>query len=149
MMDSLIRDQGSGARNTIAETLEKLWPALQSHPTRRFLLDGEPPIEIWICRNGTEPTELEVQRSGQISCLVANKPRVAALVLSFLPTRVVADVACHGIGTPTMLQVDYPALVAEAERRRTMIRPTGGRNGHRSGGRPTQRDKRGSWRKGR
>jgi hypothetical protein len=149
MMDSLIRDQGGGGRDAIAETLAKLWPTLHSHPARRFLLDAESPIEIWMCRDGMEPSEPEVRRSGQIGCLVANKQRVAILVLSFVPTGGIADVACRYIGAPTVLQVDYTELAHEAERRRTMVRPTDDRNGRRSGGRPGPRNKRGSRGKGR
>ena len=149
MMDSLIRDQGSDTRDAVAETLAKLRRTLRKHSARHFLLPGEVPIDIWICRNGTEPTRPAVKRSGQIGCLIGGKLQSAVLVLSFLPTGAIANIACHYVGAPAVLQLDYPELLAEAERRRTMIRPAAGRNGRQGGVRPGRRDKRGSRKKGR
>lgn len=149
MMDSLIRDLSSGARNAMAETLAKLWPTLQKHPARRFLMGDEQPIEIWMCRDGMEPTNPEMQRSAQISCLAVNKPQLAVLVLSFLPTGGIANVVCHRVGAPTVLQIDYPELVGEAEHRCTTIRLADGRNHLQSGSRQGRRDKRDSRQRGR
>ena len=141
MMDSWIRNQSGAARDAMAKTMATLWRTLQQRPSRHFLRGDEPPVEVWMCRSGMEPAKVEMQRSGQINCLLTNKPRLAVLVLSFLPTGAIVNVACHLVDAPTVLQVEYPELVAEAKRRRTTSRPVDDRNGSRSGGRPTRRDK--------
>lgn len=122
MMDSSIRDRSSDARQTIADALADPRTTLQARPVRRFIAGGEAPIEICMCRNGMEPTKPDTHRSGQISCLAANKPHVLVLVLSFLPNGKIVNVACHRASAPTVLQIDYPELATEAERRRAMIR---------------------------
>ena len=123
-MDSLLRDQSGETRDDIAEALAKLWPLLQQFQSRRFLLGADQPFEIWICRRDGEPTEDEIQRYGQIGCLIEKKPRMAVLVLSFLPTGAISGVLCHSVNAPTMAQVDYPELITEAERQRTTHQAT-------------------------
>jgi hypothetical protein len=122
-IDSLIRDQDGNTRKVMATTLANLWPTLQRQPSRHFLLGGDGPMEVWMCRSGAEPNMPEVQRSGQISCIIERQPHIAVLVLSLLPTGVTVSVTCHVVGAPTAVQRNYPELVAEANQRRTMIRP--------------------------
>jgi hypothetical protein len=77
-----------------------------------------------MCRNGMETRELEVRRSGQISCLAIDKPQVAVLVLSYFATRKIANISCYSVDAPSLLQINYPELAAESKRRRSMVTPT-------------------------
>jgi hypothetical protein len=121
-IDAWIRDQSGEMRSYIADTIGKLWPTLQEFPTRRFLLGAELPVEIWMCRSGREPMEMELQRSGQISCVVTSAPRLAVLILSFSQTRAITNVAYRSVSAPTLLQIDYLDVVAEAKRRQKLVK---------------------------
>lgn len=117
-VDMLLRDFGEG-RGDFDRMMSDLIPTLAKFPRRRFQMGSEAPIQVWLCREGSTPTAAEVRRQGEIACLVAQAARMPVLVSSLDLSERITGLQLIWIKAPSILQVDYPELNAEAERARS------------------------------
>lgn len=141
MMDACLRDMGSDMREDFARTISDLIPTLEQHPRRRFQLGGDDPIQVWVCRLGAFPGDLELRSHAEAGCLIDGARRIAVLMMGLDPQGRIGGLACVSVATPSILRTDYGALKAEADRLRAKAtlsrakKPEGrgrpGRNRHR------------------
>jgi hypothetical protein len=117
-MDAHIRNLGGEGRSNFAEFLTELKSTLHEHPKRRFLLGDESPMQVWVCRDNTEPSPEEMRYQGEVSCLAANAARVIVLRLSYNKDGGVARLACTSFASPLVIQANYADLKREADRQR-------------------------------
>lgn len=126
LVDAHLRNLGGKGRQNFVTMLGDLKATLSEYPLRRFLIGGDgTPILVWLCRRGSEPSQDEMQRQGQISCLAAGVPMVPALRLSFSSEGKIVDAACSSFLSPTVIQANYPDLLREAERQKTRLKTIG------------------------
>lgn len=118
--DAHLRDSGGDGRNDIVRFLSKLEPTLEQHPRRRFDISGEDNLQIWICRVGEEPSDNDLRRYAQASCLTFEKSRSLVLTLSYSRVGVIALVKCSIVPAPSILQNDLDEIkrLAVAQRGR-------------------------------
>jgi hypothetical protein len=125
-VDAHLRNLGGKGRQNFVTMLGDLKATLSDFPLRRFLIGGDgTPILVWLCHRGSEPSQEEMQRQGQISCLTAGVPMVQALRLSFSSEGKIVDTACSSFFAPTVIQTNYPALLREAERQKARLKTIG------------------------
>ena len=117
-VDAFVRNLGGPGRNDLAELMVELRLTLARFPARRFLYGAEDPLQVWVCRAGTEPSPAVVQYQGQVGSLLSDRAIVRVLVLSHNPKLEIVGVQCTTVGPPIILQVNYPELHREAERQR-------------------------------
>ena len=55
-VDAFIRTLGGAGRNDLAQCMAKIKPTLTQYPARRFLYGTEDPLQVWVCRAGSEPS---------------------------------------------------------------------------------------------
>lgn len=120
-MDSHIRNLGEEGRDDLARFLGELIPTLNKFPARRMLYGDDEPLQIWLCRAGSEPTADSVLYQGQVASLFAKGTTVKILTLSYNTDREIVAVACRFVGPPTILQMNYPNLLAEVEKQKKRI----------------------------
>jgi hypothetical protein len=118
-VDAHLRDLGSEGRDNLATTLRDLKPTLKEHSVRRILFGDENPIQIWLSSDSIRPNVDEIQRQGEIACLVAKRPSVLALILKCDVDGTMGDANCTLVRSPPIIRNDYVALAAEADRQRS------------------------------
>jgi len=117
-IDSTIRDYDEESRIRLTSTIEDLIGTLRANRVRRVLFGNNSPIQIWLTCEQAQPTSAEIQRQGEIACLVAKTSKVSVLRLQCAEDGTVLGARCFRVAGPTILSLDYPALVAEADRLR-------------------------------
>lgn len=117
-LDSTLRSFGHDGPENIARYLDQLIPTLAEHPRRRFQIGEDPPLQFWLCHANATPSAQEVQYQGQVGCLTVSAPEMQVIILGYSRPGEVASLRCEIVHAPSILQTDYPALLAEAERQR-------------------------------
>jgi len=117
-IDTLLRDFGGNGRDDFERVLSDLAPTLADHPRRRFQLGLPNPIQVWLCRTGTAPDASDIRRQGEVACLIAETAKTPVVVASFEPSGTISGLDITWVKAPSILQMDYPELQAEAERSR-------------------------------
>lgn len=115
-IDSEIRNFDAERRNELNSVLQHMADALPRSPVRRMLFGYEHPIQIWLTTQIGNPSQAEMQREGEISCLVSNRPRVSVLRLQCDANGTPLVSSCMLVTTPPILRNDYAGLKAEADR---------------------------------
>lgn len=118
-VDAYLRDFNGAARDNLARVLRDLKPSLREHPTRRVLFGNEEPIQIWLSRGRASPRVDELQRQGEIACLVAKVFRVPVLIIDCDSHGVFVGARCSIVPAPPIFRTDYVELAAEADRQRS------------------------------
>ena len=114
-MDAYIRNFDARGRNKLAKMFMELKETLPVHPIRRFLLGSENPIQIWVCRDGIEPSQEEMRYQGEVGCLVMNTSKILVLQLSYDEKGEINDLACTSFTKPYVTQPNYADLKRQAE----------------------------------
>jgi len=117
-VDAFIRNLGGPGRNDLARFMAELKLTLARFPARRLLYGVEDPLQVWVCRAGSEPSPATVQYQGQVGSLFSKGAIVRVLILSHNPKLEIVGAQCTMVGPPSILQVNYPELHQEAERQR-------------------------------
>lgn len=118
MMDACLRDMGSEMREDFARIISDLIPTLEQHPRRRFQLGGDDPIQVWVCRPGAFPSDVEFRRHAETGCLIDGAKKMAVLIVGFDAKGRISGLSCASVAAPSILRTDYGALKAEADRLR-------------------------------
>jgi hypothetical protein len=117
-MDAHIRDLSGSGRSSLAETLAALKVTLNEHPIRRFLLGGDSPMQVWLCRDGNLPTTDEMRFQGEVGCLAANAANINVLRISYEESTRIVGLGCASFFRPSIVQSNYAELISEAEHQR-------------------------------
>ena len=131
--DAFLRDLNGEARANLADCIEKLEPTLHEHPRRRVQIGDADPVQVWLCRAGTEPSWEARRDQAEIGCLVAGSASVLVIVLTYGRLGTIARAACWRGSAPSMLQSNYARLQEEAERQRARLTRVRGRARAKSG----------------
>jgi hypothetical protein len=115
-VDAEIRNYDAGSRNKLNSLLQQMAETLPRAPIRRMLFGNEHPIQIWLTTQIGNPSQAEMQRQGEISCLASNRPRVSVLRLQCDANGAPLVSSCLLVTSPPMLRNDYAELKAEADR---------------------------------
>ena len=118
-VDAYLRDFEGAARDNLARVLRDLKPSLKEHPTRRILFGNENPIQIWLSRDRAHPHVDELQRQGEIACLVAKVLRVQVLIIDCDAHGAFDGARCSNVSAPPIIRNDFAELAAEADRQRS------------------------------
>ena len=78
---------------------------------------------VWVCRDTGAPSQTEMVFHAQASCLSTESATIMTLIVSISSAGNISNVGCARISSPTVLQINYPDLVREAERQRNKINP--------------------------
>jgi len=119
--DAYIRNLGDDGRNDLVKFLGELLPTLSQFPARRILYGNDQPLQIWLCRAGSEPPPKKVLYQGQVASLYASGTSVKVLTLSYSPQGEIVAVGCEVVGPPTILQMNYLELLAEVEKQKERV----------------------------
>jgi hypothetical protein len=117
-VDAAIRNLGGPGRNDLARFMWELKPTLARYPTRRFLFGVENPLQVWICRVGSEPSLAAVQYQGQVGSLFSRGAIVRVIILSYNAKLEIVGAQSTTVGPPSILQMNYAELHQEAEKQR-------------------------------
>lgn len=120
-IDALFRDNDQTGRENVAAFLEQLEPTLREHPKRRFLIASNTPLKAWLCRAGAEPSAAEIQFQAQVACAVAKASMMEVLVLSYGRLGEIGGIQHQTVKSASILQLDYPAVQAEAARQQQKL----------------------------
>lgn len=115
-IDAEIRNYDGESRNELNSLLQQMADTLPWSPVRRMLFGNEHPIQIWLTTQIGNPSQAEMQRQGEISCLASNRPRVSVLRLQCDANGTPLVSSCMLLTTPPILRNDYAGLKAEADR---------------------------------
>jgi len=118
-VDTLLRDLGDDGRDDFERLLSELLPTLAKYPRRRFQLGITAPIQFWLCRPGSTPEPAEVRRQGEIACLVVDAANIPVVVATLASAASITGLQLTWVKAPSVLQLDYPELKAEAEHARS------------------------------
>ncbi len=114
-MDTYIRNYNSSGRNNMAKIFMELQATLSLHPIRRFLFGSENPLQVWLCRDGIQPTLEEMRYQGEVGCLVMNASKILVLRLSYDEKGEINDLGCTSFTKPYVTQPNYADLKRQAE----------------------------------
>lgn len=120
-IDALLRDYNRTGRENVAAFLEQLEPTLREHPKRRFLIANDAPLQAWLCRADAEPSDTEILFQAQVACAVASARITEVLVLSYRRIGEIGGIQHQTVEAASILQHDYPAVQAEADRQRKKL----------------------------
>lgn len=115
-MDAYIRNFDARGRSKLAKMFMELKETLPVHPIRRFLLGSENPIQIWVCRDGIEPSQEEMRYQGEVGSLVMNASKILVLRLSYDKKGDINKLRCTSFTKPLETQPNYADLKRQAER---------------------------------
>jgi hypothetical protein len=119
-----MRDYDQTGRENLATFLEQLEPTLREHAKRRFLIANDPPLQVWLCRRGAEPSAAEIKFQGQVACAVATASMTEILVLSYNRPGEIGGIEHQTVRPASILQLNYAAIQTEAERQKLkLIKP--------------------------
>jgi hypothetical protein len=111
-----IRNYNAESRNELNSLLQQMVDTLPRSPVRRILFGNEHPIQIWLTTQIGNPSQAEMQRQGEISCLASNRPHVSVLRLQCGSDGAPLVSSCMLVTSPPILRNDYAGLKAEADR---------------------------------
>lgn len=117
-VDAHIRNLSDDGRANLEKVIEDLRVTLSKYPKRRVLVGEENPLQVWLCRYGSEPASSEMRFYGEIACLAVNATRVITIILSYDNKNQIIRTACEAFKSPPIFQSDYPDLKREADRQR-------------------------------
>jgi len=119
--DAALRNYGETGRANIGRFINELEPTLTEHPQRRFLIaDGEP-MQIWLCRQKSTPTQQEIQFQAQVACLTLGASEIPIMVIALSKPGKINQLICQMFRAPSVLQSNYNAIFNEAERQKARI----------------------------
>lgn len=117
-MDGIIRDMSGEARTKFADIIRELLPTLAEHPRRRVLFGSETaPLQVWLCREYARPVPSEIKFYAEVAALATGAAKVTVLRVSYGDIGI-TDMECLQFGAPTIVQMDYGEIKAEAGRQR-------------------------------
>lgn len=119
--DGFLRDYGDEGRENISQYLDKLTPTLAEHPRRRFQIGGDASLQFLLFRETSPPDAKEVRYQAQVGCLTVDAPDMRVLLVSYDNSGRISGLRCETHPAPSVLQVDYPTLRAEADRQRARM----------------------------
>lgn len=119
--DTALRNYGQSGRDNIGQYIHELQPTLKEYPKRRFLIaDGEP-LQIWLCRQNSLPTENEVKFQAQVACLTIEATEMPIIVISYNAADKIVQLICQTFVAPSVIQSDFGLIFDEAQRQRERI----------------------------
>jgi hypothetical protein len=116
--DGVLRDYGQEGRDNIQRYFDKLVPTLAEHSRRRLLVsceDGEP-LQVWLCRNGEQPTTQSVQYQAQVACAVLGVSKIRVLTIIYDHPNQIDELSCATKSAATIIQNNYASILDEAKR---------------------------------
>jgi hypothetical protein len=124
--DAHIRNYAGNYRTVLDKHIAELRESLVHFPTRSFLFTAEPPLRIWLCRNGSEPAYNDIQYQGQVGSVIMNASKILVLQISYNNEYKIVNLECISIGKPPVVQNNYNVILQEAEKqKRCIIKPFG------------------------
>ncbi len=120
-IDALLRDYDLTGRENVAAFLEQLEPTLHQHSKRRFSIANDTTLDAWLCRADAEPSAAEIQFQAHVACAVAKATMAEVLVLSYKRPGEIGGIQHQTVRAASILQLDYPAVQAEAARRQQKL----------------------------
>lgn len=117
-MDSALRDFGDEGRKNIASQLQTLELTLPFTLVRRLAVGESVPLQIWLSADPARPTAVELQRQGEIICLIFQRPYTLSLALDYDPDGRIRGTRCAVVRSPPMVRADYEALLGEAAKQK-------------------------------
>lgn len=115
-MDNALRDLGGDARDRISNLILGLEPTLREKTQRRFMMDTEEPLQVWLCRIGHPPDSMEFRFGAQAACLSLGASQIRVLTLFYDRPGTISHISCAVISTPSPLQSDFGAIREKADR---------------------------------
>lgn len=119
--DGFLRDFGDEGRGNISQYLDELTPTLSEHPRRRFQIGEDAPIQFWLFSEASPPDAKEVRYQAQVGCLTVKAADMRVLLVAYDNSGKISGLRCEIHLAPSVLQVDYPTLRAEADRQRARM----------------------------
>lgn len=114
-MDNALRDLGGDARDRISNLITDLEPTLRERIQRRFMMDSEEPLQVWLCRIGHPPDSMEFRFGAQAACLSLDAAQIRVLTLFYDNLGAISQVSCAVISAPSPLQSDFEAIREKAD----------------------------------
>jgi hypothetical protein len=115
-IDAEIRNYDAESRNKLNSLLQQMVETLSWASVRRMLFGNEHPIQIWLTTQIGNPSQAEMQRQGEISCLASKRPHVSVLRLQCDANGAPLVSSCMLVSSPPTIRNDYAGLKAEADR---------------------------------
>ncbi|MCC8430243.1 hypothetical protein LJ725_14805 [Reyranella aquatilis] len=119
--DAHLRNYGDEGRKHLETQLLTLSESLKLHPVRRIGFNSEPPLQIWICREGSHPHAAEIERQGMISCLTFEAPSTLVVCVEYNSNRQISNVTTQMVIAPLLIRGDYKELDTEAQRQKKRL----------------------------
>jgi hypothetical protein len=114
-MDNALRDLDTDARERISTSISELEPTLHEKPQRRFMMDTEEPLQVWLCRIGHPPDTTEFVFGAQAACLSLEAPQIRVLTLFYDRPGSICQVSCAVFSGPSPLQSDFRRIREKAD----------------------------------
>ena len=114
-MDNALRDLGGDARDRISSLISDLEPTLHEKTQRRFMMDTEEPLQVWLCRIGHPPDPIEFRFGAQAACLSLDACQIRVLTLFYDKSGTISQMSCAIVSAPSPLQRDFGAIREKAD----------------------------------
>jgi hypothetical protein len=114
-MDNALRDLGGDARETISNQIAQLEPTLREKRQRRFMMDSDEPLQIWLCRTGHPPDANELKFGAQAACLSVKARQIRVLTLFYDHPGMISQISCRVVPAPSPLQSDFSVIRKKAD----------------------------------
>lgn len=114
-MDNALRDLDGDARERISNLISELEPTLREKTQRRFMMDTEEPLQVWLCRIGHPPDPMEFTCGAQAACLSLEASQIRVLTLFYDSPGAISQISCAVISAPSPLQSDFSAIREKAD----------------------------------
>ena len=114
-MDNALRDLGGDARDRLSKLITDLEPTLREKTQRRFMMDSEEPLQVWLCRIGHPPDSMEFRFGAQAACLSLDAAQICVLTLFYDEPGAISQIYCAVISAPSPLQSDFVAIREKAD----------------------------------
>lgn len=114
-MDNALRDLCGDARDRISNLISELEPTLREKTQRRFMMDTEEPLQVWLCRTGHPPDATEFRFGAQAACLSLEASQIRVLTLFYDRLGTISQISCAVISTPSPLQGNFDVIRQKAD----------------------------------
>ena len=113
-MDSAIRNLSGEERDSLSNTIATLKGSFGPHGYQSMVLFNGMAIQVWVCREGIVPAEVQLRRRAEVACIMAQADRTRVLLLSYSNERRLTSAECLSYDCPDPSREDYMDLQREA-----------------------------------
>lgn len=113
---ALLRDLGGGGRENLEKTLLRLMQRGGVVPIMGMLVgDNMEPLQIWGLPSIANSRTPEFARQMQVACLASEMKAMMSVVFEVNDAGGIGGVMVGQVRSPSVIQVDYPAMLADAK----------------------------------